>query len=77
MFTLLLVEEGLALLVVGFQLIFEPAHLDEIVVPSTFEFARDETVVRIHGIILPPCARRLKALLLQRQFDLPALCHGL
>ena len=43
----------------------------------TFEFARDETGVRIHRIIFPPCARRLKALLLQRQFDLRASFHGL
>src|SRR5271166_1703572 len=76
-FALPLVEDRLRLLIEGFQLIFEPTDLDELFIPSTFKFARDKTVVRIHRIILPPCARRLKALLLQRQFDLPALFHGL
>ena len=70
MFTLLFAENGLALHIEGFQLIFEPARLDELVVPSAFQFTRNETIVRIHGIVLPPCVRRLKALLLQRQFDL-------
>src|ERR1700730_15862984 len=70
--TFLFIENRLAF-VDGFQLIFESAYLDELVVPSAFEFARNETVVRIHGIILPPCARGLKVLLLQRQFDLPEL----
>ena len=70
MFTLLFAENGLALRIEGFQLIFEPARLDELVVPSALQFTRNETIVRIHGIVLPPCVRRLKALLLQRQFDL-------
>ncbi len=76
-FSVLLVEDGLALLVEGFQLIVEPADIYELVVPSTFEFTRDETIVSIHGIMLSPCARGFVGLLFQRQFDLPALFHGL
>src|ERR1700704_2237953 len=47
-------ENGLALRIEGFQLIFEPPRLDELVVPSALQFTRNETIVRIHGIVLPP-----------------------
>ena len=42
------------------ELVFEPAHVDELAVPPAFDFARDEAIVRIHGIILPACVRGFK-----------------
>jgi hypothetical protein len=42
-------------------------------VPTPFQFARDQPVVGIDGVVLPSGQRRLEAGLLQRQFYLAAL----
>jgi hypothetical protein len=57
MLAFLLVENWRAALIKFLEFVFEPAHVDELAVPPPFEFARDEAVIWIDGIILPACVR--------------------
>ena len=60
-----------------FELIFELTHGDQLLVPSPFEFARDQAIIRIDGVILPAGKRRLVTRLLERKLYLAALLGGL
>ena len=54
---LLIAEDKRALLLDRFELIFELTHGDQLLTP--FEFARDQAIIRIDGVILPAGKRRL------------------
>lgn len=49
----LLAEAKRALLFDRFELIFELTHGDQLLVPTPFEFAGDQAIIRINGVILP------------------------
>ena len=58
---------------VRFKLGLDGAHFRQPLVPSLLEFARDETVVGVDGVILASRPSGFVARLLERQLDLPAL----
>src|SRR4051794_15807025 len=55
------------------MLVFEPAHGQETLVPASLKFRRDEAVVRVDGIVLPPRTGGFVARLLEGEFDLAPL----
>jgi hypothetical protein len=50
-----------------FELVFELTHGDQLLVPTPFEFARDQAIIRIDSVILPTGERRLVTRLLERK----------
>ena len=55
------------------EFVLKPSLLLQALVPAPLEFARDQPVVGIDGVILPSSVRSLETRLLERQLDLPAL----
>src|SRR3954462_7613552 len=55
------------------MLVFEPANGQETLVPSALQFGRDEAVVRVDGIVLPPRTGGFVARLLEGEFDVAPL----
>jgi hypothetical protein len=74
---LLLAEDKRALLLDRFELIFELTHGNKRLVPTPFEFAGDQAIIRINGVILPAGKRRLVTRLLECKLQLAALLGSL
>ena len=55
------------------EFVLKPSLLLQALVPVPLEFARDQPVVGIDGVILPSSVRSLETRLLERQLDLSAL----
>ena len=55
------------------EFVLKPSLFFQALVPAPLEFARDQTVVGIDGVILPSSVRSLETRLLERQLDLSAL----
>src|SRR3954449_5429620 len=53
--------------------ILQRAHAQETLVPASLKFRRDEAVVRVDGIVLPPRTSGFVARLLEGEFDLAPL----
>ena len=53
--------------------ILQRAHGQEALVPASLKFRRDEAVVRVDGIVLPPRTGGFVARLLEGEFDLAPL----
>ena len=55
------------------ELILKASLFFQALVPAPLEFARDQTVVGIDGVILPSSVHSLETRLLERQLDLSML----
>src|SRR5208283_2480929 len=55
------------------ELVLKPSLLLQAFVPAPLEFARDQPIVGVNGVILPSSVRSLETHLLERKLDLSAL----
>ena len=53
--------------------VFQAAHRQEALVPASLQLGRDEAVVGVDGVVLPPCTGRFVTRLLEGEFDVALL----